>query len=91
VANETRMIEFRVMTMSGNGAIEVILMGDELRHYFEEESDHRKELYVKHMAWRKVWESEAKVMLKKLCDKLGVDRVKATFNQTSHIEEIARG
>jgi hypothetical protein len=91
MANETRMIEFRVMTMSGSGAIEVVLMGDDLRHYYEEKTDTAKELYVKHIAWRKIFDTEAGRMLKQLIADMGVDRVKSTFNNTSHIVEIARG
>lgn len=85
-----RMIEFRVMTATGSGAVEVLLMGDELRHYFEEPAE-KRDAYVKHMAWRNLFKTDAGKMLIQLIEEMGVDRVKKTFNNTSTVVEIARG
>lgn len=43
---------------------------------------------VKHEAWRELWNSPAKAMLKKLCDEYGVDQVKRRFSKSISIEEI---
>lgn len=85
-----RFIEFRVVTLN-NGAIEVKLYNDELRHYFVDMEYGKGNEYILHMAWRELWKSDAKPMLRKLCDRLGVDAVKKAFNDNCLIEEVARG
>ena len=88
--SNVRFIEFRVVTLN-DGAVEVKLYNDELRHYLEDKDRGKGDEYIMHMAWRELWKSDAKVMLKKLCDNLGVDRVLKAFRDNCLIEEVTRG
>ena len=70
------------------GSLELFLNMQQDRWYEECVDDLGREEMITHLAWCKLWESDAKKMLKKLCDELGVDQVKTTFSQKINIEEI---
>lgn len=76
------------ITHEAMGSIEVFLGVFEMRHYKECKTERDQREFIAHEAWRKLWESDAKHMLKRLCDSQGVDAVKRKFTDAIIIEEI---
>lgn len=83
-------IRFRRFSVShpAMGSVEVFLTSNDIRHYELCETDTERKNFVAHEAWRNLWNSPAKHMLKDLCDKMGVDPVKKRFTDAITIEEI---
>ncbi|HEX9429602.1 MAG TPA: hypothetical protein VF944_04425 [Candidatus Bathyarchaeia archaeon] len=81
------MRRFRI-TGHSMGCVEVFLNMQQDRWYDECETDEARHDLVAHEAWRRLWDSEAKTMLKVVCDELGVDTVYRTFKRDIRVEEI---
>lgn len=70
------------------GSIEVFLGSHEMRYYNECKDDLERRAFIAHEAWRKLFDSDAKQMLTRLCDQIGVTKAKKTFTDNIRIQEI---
>lgn len=80
------MKQFRITALSGS--IEILLTSQQERWYGECLTDEARRGFIGHEAWRKLWESSAQTMLRRLCDDIGVDAAKARFISGIKIEEV---
>jgi hypothetical protein len=78
---------YRFIVTHDAGAIEVFLGADNARWYEECKTDKERREFIAHEAWRQLFESPAKRMIKQLCDSLGVDVVKKKFTDNIRIQE----
>ncbi len=80
-----RFIRFNV-THEAMGSVSVFFGDQQLRWLDDCKTDQDRHELIAHEAWRKLWGSPAKKMLKGLCDKLGVDAVKKKFTDSVKVE-----
>lgn len=78
---------FRVTTSQG-GSLEISISDRELPIGFDWNDSWAVRGVLGHKAWCALWDTDAKKMLKDLCDKIGVDKVKVAFIEKIQFEEI---
>lgn len=82
-----RFSRFRV-TAFGMGSVEFYLGPDQMRWFDECKTDEARKEFLAHEAWREMFKSSAKHMLKRLCEAEGTTKVKRIFEEQIQIEEI---